>query len=126
MNFDWDTKHHPDGDQVTTLTVVFEPDEDPMDYAMIQHLGVFMRAMEVYSERNKSYKDNWKKMGWRGMLVRIRERQERLWDNFWNGEPEPANLDGLDDAIDLINFAGFFVRAVDEGNRDGTWWNGIS
>lgn len=91
-------------------------------------LTVMIEALLVYSERNLSYKDNWKKMGWRGMLVRSRERVERLWDDFWGREPIPDGVDELfnvDDAIDLINFACFFIRATRENNRDGSWWEGV-
>lgn len=109
-----------------------------------EQFKVLMEALEVYVERNEKYKDNWRAMGWRGMLIRLRERSERLWDDLWNApyelndlEPGTAASGGMatikttkveyntDDAIDAINFAALLVRAVREGNRDGTWWVGI-
>lgn len=110
-----------------------------------EQFRVLVRALRVYKKRNEKYRDNWKRMGWRGQLIRIRERAERLWDEFWdkedyakeremdraralvNGvdtdyEDEPYEVD---DAIDLINFAAFFVRATEAYNRDGEWWGGI-
>lgn len=106
--------------------------EDPAEDATLEQLAVFIAALDVYHERNVKYKDNWKRMGWRGQLIRIRERAERLWDDFWNKEGATGSGDDIeindwevDDALDLINFAGFFVRAVEAGNRDGEWWEGI-
>jgi hypothetical protein len=46
-----------------------------------------MDALAIYVERNEEYKDNWKRMGWRGALVRVRERAERLWDSLWDASP---------------------------------------
>lgn len=91
-----------------------------------EQLHVFIQALKVYSERNAKYNDNWRRMGWRGMLVRVRERAERLWDDLWDAEG-PLQRDGapeidVDDAIDLINLTGFLVRGVHDGIRDGSWW----
>jgi hypothetical protein len=76
--------------------------------------------------RNPKYNDNWKRMGWRGVLIRIRERAERLWDNWWDGSVMSGDhrlAADVDDAIDLINFAAFMVRALEgEATRDGAWW----
>lgn len=86
---------------------------------------IFLEALKVYDQRNEKYKDNWRRMGWRGMLIRVRERAERLWDDLWDKQPIPDGVDELidyDDAIDLINLAGFLIRATRENNRDGSWW----
>lgn len=92
---------------------------------------VLLEALTKYADRNAEYNDNWRRMGWRGMLVRVRERAERLWDSLWSADPEGTFAPAvererkLDDAIDGINFLAFLVRAVRENNRDGTWWDGI-
>jgi hypothetical protein len=68
---------------------------------------ILLEALTIYAERNERYKDNWRRMGWRGALIRLRERVERA----------------LDDVIDLINFAAFLVRGIrGETTRDGSWW----
>ena len=91
--------------------------------AVYTQLTIFIRALEVYAERNERYKDNWRRMGWRGMLVRIRERAERLWDNLWD-VPGPIPKRELDDALDMINFAAFLIRAAaGETTRGGEWWD---
>jgi hypothetical protein len=90
-------------------------------------LEVLLEALRIYAERNEHYKDNWTRMGWRGMLVRVQERAERLWDSLWDHQTEltdsflPARDGKLDDALDLINFAAFTIRGVRAGNRDGEW-----
>lgn len=96
--------------------------------ALEQQFRIFMEALKVYDQRNMKYKDNWKRMGWRGVLIRIRERAERLWDDLWDApgfpddETEGVEPNDVDDALDLINFAAFLVRGVRAGNRDGAWW----
>jgi hypothetical protein len=82
---------------------------------------VLVEALAIYAERNPKYNDNWRRMGWRGVLIRIRERAERLWDEMWDAPPK--GVWDSDDALDLINFAAFMVRAVEgETTRDGSWW----
>jgi hypothetical protein len=83
---------------------------------------VLLRALVLYAERNERYHDNWRRSGWRGVVVRIRERSDRLWDAMWPGGI-PYGPGPIDDAIDMINFAAFLVRAIDgETTRDGEWW----
>jgi hypothetical protein len=82
---------------------------------------VLLRALVLYAERNEQYGDNWRRSGWRGVCVRIRERSDRLWDTMWPGTGAPGTAE--DDAIDLINFCAFLVRAIEgETTRDGEWW----
>lgn len=114
-------------DQIREMLVIL--DHDPEDQALQEQLAIFVQALGVYAQRNAHYKDNFVRMGWRGQLIRVRERAERLWDAFWDA---PALLETgadsikrdelLDDAYDLINFAAFLIRLVRSGNRDGTWF----
>lgn len=116
----------PLGNKVYRLVFVAGEDD-----AAQEQFEVMLEALRIYERKNVQYKDNWKRMGWRGMLVRVRERAERLWDSLWNHEASltdshlPASDGKLDDAIDLINFACFLVRAVRDGNRDGSWWGEV-
>ena len=94
------------------------PDRGPV----AAQAAVFAQCLRIYAERNERYNDNWVRMGWRGPLFRIRERAERLWDNLFNRTGDVEEIE-LDDAYDLINFAGFLVRgARGEATRDGEWW----
>lgn len=115
------------GDWPRTFTIHVESESEAIQ------LGCLLEALKIYAERNVKYKDNFQRMGWRGMLIRIRERAERLWDSAWSAEPGYPARDvppvDVDDAIDLINFACFFIRAVRYGNRDGVddggWFKGL-
>lgn len=89
------------------------------------HLTVLLRAAILYADRNPRYNDNWRRAGWRGCLIRIRERSERLWDFLWprRSEEDAQNV-AVDDAIDLINFAAFLVRGIEgETTHGGEWWS---
>lgn len=89
----------------------------------IVQLEVLLEALKVYDERNVKYKDNWKRFGWRGCLFRLRERTERAWDDWFHGDVDIDEMPDVDDLIDLINFAAFTIRAIREGNRDGSWFS---
>jgi hypothetical protein len=95
----------------------------------IKQLDVVLRALAIHDDRNVRYKDNWRRFGWRGCLFRLRERTERAWDALWEAPLPPADdekFEGqdavIDDLLDLINFAAYTIRAIEEGNRDGTWF----
>jgi hypothetical protein len=118
MNINWGTAQYEDAD-LDTVLVEFDNESER---AQAQ---VLLEALSIYATKNEQYKDNWRRMGRRGLLVRLRERAERLWDSLWavEGKPAPAQVD---DAIDLINFAAFLVRAArGEATRDGSWWEGM-
>lgn len=104
-----------------TITLLFETESERTQ------AEVLVGALSIYAQRNEEYRDNWVRMGWRGMLVRVRERAERLWDSlFWADLPETDyskwSARKLDDAYDAINFLAFLIRAVQTANRDGEWW----
>lgn len=102
-----------------------EPNE-----ANIAQLEVLLRALRIYDERNKRYRDQWKESGWMGALYDVRKKAARLFRQFWGeGTAQKDAGDGAgeawltqnDDAYDLINFAAFFLRGREEGNEWGTW-----
>lgn len=83
----------------------------------LQQLRVFAEALKIYAERNKRYKDSWKDFGWRGMLHDIYKKTHRLWKAWWSGDEQDRG--DYDDAIDLMNFSAFFIRAVKSNNEKG-------
>jgi hypothetical protein len=93
--------------------------------AEAEQVAILAAAAEKYGERNLLYNDNWKRMGWRGMLIRVRERAERVWDALWDGGTDTLHDASQDDALDMINFAAFLIRAIREGNRDGSWFDSV-
>jgi len=91
---------------------------EPTDSNLAQ-FNVFMEAMSLYDERNKRYKDQWKESGWMGALYDIRKKAARLFRQFFGEEPTEGASE--DDAWDLINFGGFFIRGRREQNKWGNW-----
>lgn len=120
--FEWSIieTHDPAGEG---LRIDIElPSDEVLKGAMVQQAVTLVEALKVYAERNVIYRDNWKRMGLRGQLIRIRERAERLWDGCWEGGPLPGTARS-DDALDLINFAAFAIRALrGETTHGGEWW----
>lgn len=85
--------------------------------------AILDHALRIYYIRNIHYKDNWRRFGWRGCLFRLRERTERAWDALWEQDSDAVPEAVKDDLYDLINFAAFTLRAIEENNRDGEWWS---
>jgi hypothetical protein len=95
---------------------------DHLAQSAMNQMKFFARCMEVYAERNHLYRDNWIRMGWRGCLIRVKERVERLWDAHWENNVAPVDP-SVDDCLDLANFAGFMARGLEgETTRGGEWW----
>ena len=75
-------------------------------------LLVLQEAFEKFQERNGKYKDLWKKGGWPDSAHHIRSKSERIVNAVTTGATlEEAEL-YIEDAIDLVNYAVFFVRNV--------------
>ncbi len=87
---------------------------DPSHTAVV---NVYMEAVNVYLERNKKYEDGWREAGWETHRDQMRHKLGRLLRTYEGGE------DGLDDAIDLINYTAFFIIQAREGIRhDKSEW----
>ena len=79
-----------------------------------EQLLVLQEAFEKFQERNKKYKDLWKKGGWLDSAHHIRSKSERIVNLLSTGATlEEAELH-IEDAVDLINYAAFFIRNVRE------------
>lgn len=110
----------------------------------VQEQGqVLQRALMIYEERHEKRGDLWKRYGWRGALHEARVACERAWVRWFSAEPvtvdvrrfgdsEPEHLNAVpdlavDELLDTINYAAMAIRAIEEGNRDGTagWWDGV-
>ena len=90
------------------------PEPDPQ-------MKVFQDAFRIYQERQEQHGDQvWKASGWRGMLIDMRKKLDRLWFATWDADDETVEL-GLDSAYDLLNYTAFFIRQAQAGDRNGTW-----
>jgi hypothetical protein len=103
---------------------VTEP-RDPLEHFKESEpqMAVFLKAWAIYAERQEEHGDRvWQASGWRGMLVDMRKKLDRLWFRFWNTNTRPKDLDkALDSAYDLLNFTAFFIRQVEANRRNGEW-----
>lgn len=89
--------------------------DDPAPDVIGQLLDVFVPCLLIIHERG--YDPNgqsWRQWGWRGQLVEIRKRCERLWFNSWKHNRFDTN-----NAFDIINYAGFYLRLGNEGEPFG-------
>ena len=83
-----------------------------------EQLLVLQEAFEKFQERNKKYKDLWKKGGWRDSAHHIRSKSERIVHLLSEPSDDSDAELFIEDAIDLINYAAFFVRNVREACQD--------
>ncbi len=89
----------------------------PTPDAVDQLVEAFLPALEIMCKRGYDPDGKtWRKAGWRGQLMEIRKKTERLWHRSW--------LHGAfdhDSAIDLLNYAGFYIRLRASGPSWGEW-----
>lgn len=88
----------------------------------VGHLQVLMDAMGIFNERNKKYRDLWKRSGWLSHVHHIRHKVARMFSIFWGTDAWKDEDDPLDDAFDNINYTVFFIRAFRDGDERGTLW----
>lgn len=86
-----------------------------------EQLTVLLDAFLIFRERNARYHDVWQQSGWRGSLYDLRKKVTRLWATFWQGKPSDAQRADVDDALDTINYAVFFIRNMRQNNEYGSW-----
>jgi hypothetical protein len=77
------------------------------------------QARDIFVERNSARASAFKDAGWKGQLVEMRKKLDRLWA-VWQMDRALTSKD-LDEAADLINATIFFLICVDEDNEDGKW-----
>lgn len=87
----------------------------PLDESFSQtdreQLAVLFEAWLIFRERNSKRADLWKQFGWQDSVLHLRSKAARValvLDTDLDIEPE----DVLDDAVDTINYAVFFLRNV--------------
>lgn len=95
-----------------------------------EHVDQFtpmVRAFRIYIDREQRHQEVWRRSGWRGMLVDLRKKLDRLWGEWWNWDHDTSDerkrpeQSDLDSALDIINYTAFFIRQAEDGNRDGVW-----
>ena len=82
---------------------------------------VFWEALQIYRARHGRYGDAWTRYGWLDSLFHIRNKTTRMDFEFYHHPPEDhaEALARLDNPLDLINYAAFFIRNVRNDNERG-------
>lgn len=86
-----------------------------------QHLIEFLRAFDIYVERNSKRDSLWRKFGWRDSLMHMRSKMERVFVMLRSGRPEEftGTVDDMDDLYDLLNYTVFCIRNLKDNNENG-------
>jgi hypothetical protein len=77
----------------------------------VRQAAVLMEAFDKFQERNAKRHDLWKVFGWKDSALHMRSKAARIalaLEGDLDVDPEEL----LDDAIDIINYAVFYVRNV--------------
>ena len=89
----------------------------PTPDAIDQLVEAFLPALAIMCERGYDPEGaTWREAGWRGQLMEIRKKTHRLWHRSWLHGRFDA-----DSAIDLLNYAGFYLRLKNKGMPWGAW-----
>lgn len=87
--------------------------------AVDQLVNAFLPALRIMCEKGSMRGDfTWKEAGWRGQLYEAQKKMRRVWACWWRSKPYAY----MDDAFDLLNYTGFFIRLArqyKEGEDDG-------
>lgn len=94
------------------VTLIFEHPSER------EHADVLFRALEIYIDRSrKRGAEGWRRYGAKGAAFFIKDRANRIWDT--------VNIHRVvysDDALDIVNYAVFVIRADKEDNYGGEFW----
>jgi hypothetical protein len=87
-----------------------------------QQLLVFLTALKLFDNRNRTYRNIWETYGALSNLLRAATKVDREMEIWWHS-PELDCLqhkEALDDAFDALNYLAFFIRCVRSGNITGS------
>lgn len=88
----------------------------------IDQLAVFLTALKLFDDRNRTYRNIWETYGALSNLLRAATKVDREMEIWWHQGLENPLLhkEALDDAFDAINYLVFFIRCVRSGNITGS------
>lgn len=87
--------------------------EHPHTEEDVAQLGVMLRALEMFHRREEKYNGLWRKDGAIDSAFHAKHKATRVWSRALD---MVAGADeDVEDAIDLINYAVFFIRNVGDG-----------
>ena len=90
----------------------------------VEQVTVFLTALKLFDERNRTYRNIWETYGALSNLLRSATKVDRAMEIWWHDGAENGNpllhKDNLDDAFDALNYLVFFIRCVRAGNITGS------
>jgi hypothetical protein len=108
------------------------PLDDGTNVAYHAQMMIFLRSMQIMMDRGKEYGQAFEEAGWAGSLVDLKRKFQRLWIMGWTkyvdgdlapyegGDRAPGKREAMiDNALDLINHAGFMIQGIESNNRSG-------
>lgn len=102
-------------------TIIMRLDIDGFVYEgeaddIMDHAVVLQEALNIYIKRNRNYRGAWQRYGALDSAMHLRSKGLRAFQRVmsWIKDGLPADPD-LDDGIDFVNYAAFFVRNARAG-----------
>lgn len=95
--------------------IIRADDEPDVRDSLEDQFFVFMLALTVNANRERKYRGLWRKYGYKGVMTHVASKAARAQVAVDRGTlPQD-----LDDALDILNYAGFLIRLAVDGDRDG-------
>jgi hypothetical protein len=89
----------------------------PTPDAVDQLVDAILPALRIMCERGYDPEGgSWRESGWMGQMAEIRKRASRLVHHSWRH----GRFD-FGDAVDMINYCGFYLRLEGKGKPWGEW-----
>lgn len=108
----------------TPLTALLEACGIEENEETTEQLAVFLAALKLFEDRNKTYRNIWETYGALSNLLRSATKIDRAMEIWWHDQSDNGNpllhKDNLDDAFDALNYLVFFIRCVRSGNITGS------
>lgn len=88
----------------------------------IEQLAVFLTALKLFDDRNRTYNNIWETYGALSNLLRAATKVDREMEIWWHSAAPDClgHKEALDDAFDALNYIVFFIRCVRAGNITGS------
>ena len=100
-----------------SVQMQFDP---PCNNDEYQHINVLIEAFDLFRDRSLLRGDMWRKFPARDKVRELRERVTRIETalnmvGYSQTLPEGHRAGIRSDAVDIINYAAFLVKQIDEG-----------
>lgn len=104
------------------VQIMFPDLDEARKVEVINHITVLLIAVGIFEERGRKYAPfGWMKRGYENNYFHLQDKVDRIKDAIISRHThgEALNLFQLDDVVDTINYAAFFIRNATDGNKSG-------